>query len=100
MSTAAITTIFDARAAANEWLIERLPDRFASGIPEFDESLDGWRIPVWLSYPQLEPFGPVGEIVIDEAGGGVISHTPLDQMRTRALELYEQNREQIEAPVL
>jgi hypothetical protein len=28
MSTAAITTIFDARAAANEWLLESLTDRY------------------------------------------------------------------------
>ena len=100
MSSVAITTVLEARAIANDWLINHLPDRFAAGMPELDSGLSGWRAPVWLSYPQLEPLGPVGEIVIDEASGDVREYTPLDQMKNRALELYEQHREQIEANLL
>ena len=100
MSSPVITTILEARALANEWLITHLPDRVAAGIPEYDQSLPGWRIPVWLSYPQLEPFGPVGELILDEASGSVQAHTPIDEMRERALKLYAQHREQIEAPLL
>ena len=100
MSSLVIATVIEARTTANEWLSTHLPDRFAAGIPEYDERLSGWRIPVWLSYPQLEPLGPVGELVIDEASGSVLAATPVDEMRERALRLYAQHREQIEAPLL
>ena len=100
MSTVAVTTVSNARAAANEWLSKHLPDRFASGIPQFDEQLSAWRIPVWLAYPRLEPLGPVGELVIDEASGAVEKHTPLAEIKAKAQQLYERHREQIEAPVL
>jgi len=100
MSSLTITTVSAARATANDWLVSRLPDRFASGIPEYDQTLQGWRIPVWLSYPQLEPFGPVGELVIDEATGDVRDHTPIDEMKARATSLYEEHRDEIEAPLL
>jgi hypothetical protein len=98
MSSLAITSILEARTTANEWLIARLPDRFAAGIPEYDQLLPGWRIPVWLSYPGLEPFGPLGELIVDE-NGTVGTHTPLDEMKDRAKKLYEHHREQIEAPL-
>jgi hypothetical protein len=99
MSTVAITNVREARTTANEWLISHLPDRFAAGIPEYDHDLRGWRIPVWLSYPGLEPFGPLGELIVDESGT-VSTHTPIDEMKDRALRLYEQHRDQIDAPLL
>jgi hypothetical protein len=100
MSTVAVSTVLNARAAANEWLSEHLPDRFAVGIPQLNEQLGTWRVPIWLAYPQLEPLGPVGEIVIDAASGVVIQHTPLAEIKTNAQHYYEQHRDQIEAPVL
>jgi hypothetical protein len=100
MSSLTVKTVQAARATANDWLLSNLPDRFATGIPEYAQSLQGWRIPVWLSYPQIEPLGPVGELVIDEASGGIASHTAIDEMKARPLSLYEQHREQIEAPFL
>ena len=100
MSSLVITTVSAARATANDWLISHLPDRFAAGIPEYDQSLQGWRIPVWLSYPQLDPLGPVGELVIDEATGEVREHTAINVMKERAVSLYEQHRDEIEAPLL
>jgi len=100
MSSATITTVQAARATANDWLLSNLADRFAAGVPEYEESLQGWRILVWLAYPQMGPLGPVGELVIDEASGSVASHTAIDEMKARALSLYEQHREQIEAPLL
>jgi hypothetical protein len=99
MSTLVVTTVAAARATANDWLISRLPDRFAAGVPGYDQSVQGWRIPVWLSYPQLEPFGPVGELVVDESTGDVLNHTPTAEMKERALSLYEQHRDEIEAPL-
>lgn len=100
MSSVTITTVQAARATANDWLLSNLPDRFAAGVPEYEEILQEWHISVWLSYPQMEPLGPVGELVIDEVSGGVASHTAVDEMKARALSLYEQHREQIEAPLL
>jgi hypothetical protein len=38
MATLVITTVSEARAAANEWLIAHLPDRFAAGIPDYDQT--------------------------------------------------------------
>lgn len=99
MSTVATTNVREARITANEWLISRLPDRFTAGIPEYDHGLHGWRMVVWLSYPGLEAFGPLGELIVDESGT-VSRHTPVDEMRDCALKLYEEHREQIEAPVV
>jgi hypothetical protein len=100
MSSLTISTVLEARSLANEWLVAHLPDRFAAGIPEHDDRLAVWRIPVWLSYPQLEPFGPVGELILDEATGTMREHTPIDEMKARAVWIYEQHRERIEAPLL
>lgn len=99
MSSLVITTVSAARATANDWLVSHLPDRFASGIPEYEQSLQGWRIPVWLSYPQLDSLGPVGELVVDEATGEVRDHTSIAVMKERAISLYEQHRDEIEAPL-
>jgi hypothetical protein len=96
MSSVAITTLLEARAIANEWLITHLPDRFAAGVPAYDQELPGWRIPVWLSYPGLEPLGPVGHLILDE-GGTINADTAVSEMKRRALKLYKQNRERIEA---
>ena len=100
MSSLVITTVSAARATANDWLVSHLPDRFAAGIPEYDQTLQGWRISVWLSYPQLESLGPVGELVIDEATGGVRDHTSINVMKAQAISLYEEHRDEIEAPLL
>ncbi|MFL6276694.1 MAG: hypothetical protein ACJ74G_16010 [Blastocatellia bacterium] len=99
MSTLAVTTVLEARATANDWLFSHLPDRFAAGIPEYNQTLSGWCVPVWLSYPLLEPLGPVGKLVIDESSGIVREHTSIDEMKNCALGLYEQHREQIEAAI-
>ena len=97
MSSVTITTVTTARESANAWLIERLPDRFAAGLPRHDEGSSAWRVPVWLSYPELEPLGPVGEIVLDDVTGDVREFTPVELMTSLALDIYNQHREQIEA---
>jgi hypothetical protein len=74
MAILVVTTVSEARAAANEWLITHLPDRFAAGIPAYDHTSTIWRIPVWLSYPHLEPLGPVGELRVDALSGEVQTH--------------------------
>ena len=50
---------------------------------------------VLLAYPIIGVVGEVGEIMIN--GQTEFSHTPVDEMLARAL--YEQHREQIEAPI-
>ena len=100
MTVSVITTVSEARAAANEWISTYLPDRFAAGIPDYDQTQTAWRIPIWLSYPQLAPLGPVGELIVDATSGDVKTHTPIENMKDRALKLYEQHRERIEAPLL
>ena len=99
MSTIIISTIQEARASAAEWLFDHLPDRFAAGVPVHESELGLWRIPVWLSYPGLEPLGPIGELALDDTTGQVREHTPIDDIKTRAVKLYQQNRERIEAPL-
>jgi hypothetical protein len=100
MAIRVISTVSEARATANAWLITHLPDRFAAGIPEYDPTRNGWRIPVWLSYPDLEPLGPVGELFVDAVSGDVHAHTPIADVKALALQLYERNRAHIEAPLL
>jgi hypothetical protein len=97
MPSIAITTVLEARQSANGWLIDHLPDRFAAGIPWHDEKIGVWHIPVWLSYPQLEPLGPVGEIILDDVTGNVCEFTPIDKMKQQALVIYDQHRDEIEA---
>jgi hypothetical protein len=100
MAARALPAVSEARATANVWLITHLPDRFAAGIPDYDPTRNGWRIPVWLSYPDLEPLGPVGELLVDAVRGDVQAHTPLAEMKARALQLYAQHRADIEASLL
>jgi len=99
MATHVIPTVADARAAANTWLIDHLPDRFAAGMPIYDAPHEAWRIPVWLSYPGLEPLGPVGELCVDAVRGEVQPSTSLAQMKMQALALYDQHRAAIDAPL-
>jgi len=99
MATRVILTIGEARAVANAWLIDYMPDRFAAGIPEYDSVQQGWRIPVWLAYPDHTPLGPVGELLVDAVSGAVRAFTPLAEMKTRALQLYDQHRATIDAPL-
>jgi hypothetical protein len=99
MATRVVPTVGEARVAANAWLIDQMPDRFAAGIPEYDSVQQGWRIPVWLAYPDHAPLGPVGELLVDAVSGAVQAHTPLAEMKARALQLYDQHRATIDAPL-
>lgn len=100
MSTIVVSTVLEARASVSAWLLANLPDRFSAGIPVHDANLGVWLIPVWLSYPGLDPFGPVGEVILDEATGDVRENTSIDEMKANAARLYEQHRDEIEAPLL
>jgi hypothetical protein len=94
------TTAFEAEAIAGGYLLDFLPDRFSTGAPRFDKGARVWRIPVILAYPRISSVGDVGELTVDDSTREVISHTPFEEMTTRALAIYEQRYEEIEAAFL
>ena len=55
---------------------------------------------MWLSYPALEPLGPVGDLFVDAVSGDVQTHTPVVDMQARALQLYKHHRADFEVPLL
>lgn len=90
-------TALAAQAAANQFLGECLPDRFTADQAERDRTGDVWRVPVILAYPIIGAVGTVGEVLISAETEQVVSSTPLDEMKSRARELYEAHRDEIEA---
>jgi len=94
------TTAFEAEAIAGGFLLDHLPDRFSTGAPRFDKTAGVWRVPVILAYPRIGSVGEVGELDIDDSTKEVMSHTPFEEMTTRALAIYEQRSEEIEAAFL
>ena len=66
-----------------------LPDRYCPQEPEHDVTAGKWRVPIYLVYANGEG-GPVGEVVIDEKTGVIVSHTPVDELRINGRALAEQ----------
>ena len=94
------TNAFEAEAIAGGYLLDYLPDRFSTGAPRFDKAAGVWRVPVILAYPRIGPVGEVGELTVGDSTKEVMSHTPFEEMTTRALAIYEQRCEEIEAAFL
>jgi len=99
IKTAPTVTALEAQGAANLFLNDHLGDRFLAVRPQLDEGGDVWRLPVVLTYAVVGPVGEVGEVVVSALNEEVVSHTPVEEMRARARALYEEHREQIEAPL-
>jgi hypothetical protein len=101
MSTKATPTVtaLEAQGVANLFLSDHLGDRFLAVRPQLDEGGDVWRVPVVLTYAVVGPVGEVGEVLVSTGTEEVVSHTPVEEMKERARALYEQHREQIEAPL-
>lgn len=99
-NTVPVISALEAQAAANLFLSDNLPDRFCADHPRLDKAARLWRVPVILAYPFIGSVGEVGEITISSTSEDVVSHTPLDEMRSRALGLYEQHREAIQTAFL
>lgn len=93
-------TALEAQAAANLFLSDNLPDRLCADDPCLDTSSNLWRVAVLLTYPFIGSVGEVGEITVSTSSEEIISHTPLNEMRSRALSLYEQHREAIQTAFL
>jgi hypothetical protein len=97
--TTPTVTALEAQGAANLFLSDHLGDRFLAVRPQLDEGGDVWRVPVVLTYAVVGPVGKVGEVVVSSSAEEVVSHTPIEEMKEHACALYEQHREQIEAPL-
>ncbi len=97
--TAPTVTALEAQGAANLFLSDRLGDRFLAVRPQLDLGQDVWRVPVVLTYAVLGPLGEVGEIAVSADSEEIVSHTPIEEMKERARVLYEQHRDEIEAPL-
>ena len=66
-----------------------LPDRYCPQEPELDSDSEHWRVPIYLIYANGEG-GPVGELIIDVKTGEIVSHTPIEEIRSKGLALAEQ----------
>jgi hypothetical protein len=92
-------TALEAEAAASLFLSDHLPDRITAGDPQLNSQAGVWHVPVLLAYPVIGSVGEVGQIIVSGQTEEILSHTPVDEMLARARALYEQYRDQIEAPV-
>ena len=97
--TAPNVTALEAQGAANLFLSDCLGDRFLAVRPQLGEGGDVWRVLVVLTYSVIGPVGEVGEIVVSAGSEEIVSHTPVEEMKERARALYEQHRDEIEAPL-
>lgn len=77
----------EADLIAMGWMqYNRLPDRYCPQEPVLNSSANAWRVPIWLGYPNGQG-GEVGELLIDVKSGKVVSHTPLEEVRSRGKSL-------------
>jgi hypothetical protein len=99
MDTVATLTALEVEANASLFLSDHVPDRLTACDPQFDERSETWHVSVVLAYPVTGPIGEVGEIIINDRSGEIISHTPVDEMLSRARALYDEHRDAIEAGI-
>lgn len=101
MATATVSTItaLQAQATANYFLLTQLGDRLVADNPAIDSAVGVWRVPVLLSYSGIGPIGQVGEILVSATAEEIVSHTPIEEIKAAAIALYEQHRDEIEAPL-
>jgi len=60
----------------------KLPDRYCPQEPEHNSLANIWRVPIKFGYPTGQS-GEVGELLIDGGTGKIISHTSIEEMRSR-----------------
>jgi hypothetical protein len=95
--TAPQVTALQAQATANLFLSDHLPDRFTADQPQLIAADNIWRVPIILVYPGMGSIGCVGDVRISTTEEKVISHTPLEEMKQMAQQLYDTHRDAIEA---
>jgi hypothetical protein len=82
-------TALEAQGIVNEFLSDRLPDRFTADQGVWQR--DFWVVPVILAYPGI---GSVGMV------GSVVDYTAIEEMKRVGMEVYQVNRDAIEAAFL
>jgi hypothetical protein len=93
-------TAFEAQAVANGFLLDNLPDHYLAIEPHLEPNHQVWRVSVVLTYPYVGSIGEVGEVRISAFTDQIISFTPLDVMRTKGRQLFDQNHAAIDAAFL
>jgi len=87
-----------AMVAANQFIVEYLPDRFSAGLPKLVllPLRPLWLVPVLLTYPSAGVIGEIGMLAVDGDHPVVVGWTPLEEMENLARQLYEEHRNEIE----
>ncbi len=87
-----------AMVAANQFIVEHLPDCFSAGLPKLVlfPIRPLWLVPVLLTYPGVGVVGEVGMLAVDGDHPVIVGWTPLEEMEALAQKLYEENRDEIE----
>jgi hypothetical protein len=90
-------TALEAQGIVNEFLSDRLPDRFTA-----DQGIlrgDVWVVPVILAYPEIGEIGIVGEVQVDGQSATVVDFTAIEGMKQMAMSLYQANQNAIQAAI-
>jgi len=92
----------DSRTAlkiANKFILENMRDRFSVGSLKrvMFPTREVWIISVVLTYPKKGIVGEVGAIAVDGETGGIVGWTPIEEIEAAAKNLYEGEKEEIEA---
>jgi hypothetical protein len=89
-----------AQAIVNDWILNRLPDRFTALEPKRMAAGDIWCVPVGLAYPNIGVIGQVGEVLVSAFSGGVISASRPEEMKVIAMKYYTDREDEIKAAFL
>ena len=89
-----------AQTIVNDWILNRLPDRFTALEPKRMAAGDIWCVPVGLAYPNIGIIGQVGEVLVSAFSGGVISATRPEAMKAIAINCYTDREDEIKAAFL
>lgn len=81
-----------ALAAANEWLVTYVGDRFAGDTPALDSEAEAWLVPILYIYPNEGALGSVGEISVNSVTGELSAHPTIEEIKRRALDVYRAKR--------
>lgn len=65
-----------------------LPDRYCPQEPEIDQPTGHWRVPIWLVYADGQG-GHVGDLLIHKKTGVILTHTSIEELRSKAMALAE-----------
>jgi hypothetical protein len=90
-------TALEAQGIVNEFLSDRLPDRFTADQGILRGHI--WVVPIILAYPEIGSIGTVGEVQVDGQSGTVVDYTAIETMKQTAMSLYQANQNAIQAAI-